>query len=604
MSKKIKDYRITSEVGTGGMGKVYKAVHPDLKTNVILKELSMTGKDFSQRFKREATIMLSLRHDNIAYFNDYFSWEGNRYIVMEYVDGISLSDLIKKRKKIDPHIVLLIMHEVARGLEYAHDKGVLHRDLKPQNILISKSGQVKIIDFGIASFREQEVDGDATKVELTRTGMVMGTPAYMSPEHLSDMKKVTERSDLYSLGIIMYEMLTGERPYDDSFSTQAFTARMKQQYITPGNISRDIPAFFNRIIRNCLRPNPLSRYRNVGVVRRKLEKYIRKLNTEQLNRCIAGYVFQNRMAEDITRMRPLYTSFTASFTESRARSRLLIGSTVTVLILVIVYIFLVSNIYYHVFKRGDTGMVKIQYTLPLPNIKKLPDPEEYPGVYAKRKESAQKELYSFIDRWYRDMLMNFQVRAWLIRLNEKRRQVEAEDVLLTPGNVVALTPDDFTIELGDERTIPDNLVFTSKTLYREAGNYAMKIQFNSKAYWSHFTLAPINRQKEMQVITTPFSATPRSKISFEFDFIDARTGKKVPDVDIYMLRKYRGRYIWVDWEKLSDNKNFLENLYNGESYYFKFDHPDYDTGKSIKVYASKDDRVVNIRMKFLPANKK
>jgi len=600
MAKSIKDYKIVDEIGTGGMGKVYKAVHPDLKTHVILKELSKPSRDFSQRFKREATIMTSLRHDNIAYFNDYFSWEGNMYIVMEYIDGIPLSELIQKRNKIDPHIVLLIMHEVARGLEYAHGKGVLHRDLKPQNILISKRGEVKIIDFGIASFREQAEESDATKLELTRTGMVMGTPAYMSPEHLSDMKKVTERSDIYSLGIIMYEMLTGERPYDDTFSTQAFTARMKQQYITPGNISKDIPAFFNRIIRHCLRANPARRYRNIGVLRKKLEKYIRRLSGDQLNRCISEYVFYKSMAEELSRMRPLYSSFTASFRESQTRKRLLIGSIATVLIMVVGYIFLVSNAYYHVFNRADTGILKIQYTLPLPGIRDLPDSEKYPGVYAEKKEAAEKKLYGFIDRWYKDMLMNFQIRAWLIRLNEKRRQLGVEDVLLTPGNVIALTPDDFKVELGNDRSIPDNLIFTSDTLYRDKGYYAVKIQFNSKAYWTHFTLNPINEQNVTRVITTPFSATPRSRISFEFNFIDLISEKQIPNVDIYMLRKYRGKYIWVDWEKLSDNKRFLENLYNGESYYFKFNHPDYKTGKSIKVYASKDDRVVNIRMKFAP----
>ncbi|HMB20487.1 MAG TPA: hypothetical protein VKQ10_05410, partial [Spirochaetota bacterium] len=227
---------------------------------------------------------------------------------------------------------------------------------------------------------------------------------------------------------------------------------------------------------------------------------------------------------------------------------------------------------------------------------------EYPGVYAEKKEAAEKRLYGFIDRWYRDMLMNFQIRAWLIRLNDKRRQAGVEEIILTPGNVIALTPDDFKIELGDERSIPGDLIFTSNKMYREKGNYAVKIQFNSKAYWTHFTLNPIKEQKKTRVITTPFSATPRSRISFEFNFIDLVSEKQIPGVDIYMLRKYRGRYIWVDWEKLSKNTRFLENLYNGESYYFKFKHPDYKTGKSIKIYASKDDRVVNVRMKFEPEN--
>lgn len=242
---KIKEYQVVKEIGSGGMGKVYLAAHPDLQTQVILKELKETHRDFSERFKREAKIMMSLRHDNIAAFNDFFTSEGKKYIVMEYVDGASLADIIDKKKRIDPAIVLLIMYEVARGLAYSHMKKVLHRDLKPHNILISRKGEVKIIDFGIASSMEEEKPkDDRTVQELTQTGMIMGTPSYMSPEQISDMKQVSEKSDIYSLGVILYEMLTGERLFSNELSTVAMAARLTEGYRAQERTGRSFPVFF------------------------------------------------------------------------------------------------------------------------------------------------------------------------------------------------------------------------------------------------------------------------------------------------------------------------------------------------------------------------
>src|SRR4030042_3689973 len=175
--KKIGKYQIIGKIGTGGMGAVYKAKHPTLKRVVILKQLTLRGStSLIERFKREARIMLDLRYDNIVQVYDHFK-EGNfYYIAMEFVDGIALDRLVHNRRYLSNEAAILIFTEVCKGLKYAHDRHIIHRDIKPANILISKEGEVKITDFGIATSKEDETFG------LTRAGTTLGTPAYMPPE--------------------------------------------------------------------------------------------------------------------------------------------------------------------------------------------------------------------------------------------------------------------------------------------------------------------------------------------------------------------------------------------------------------------------------------
>ena len=148
---KIKEYRLLNVVGEGGMGKVYKAVHPTLNREIILKELKIRDRETRERFLREAKVMLDFRHENIVQFYDHFKEGTSHYIAMEYVKGPALNNLIAQSKKIPIPLALYILYQTALGLHHAHTKGVIHRDIKPHNILISETGEVKIIDFGIAS---------------------------------------------------------------------------------------------------------------------------------------------------------------------------------------------------------------------------------------------------------------------------------------------------------------------------------------------------------------------------------------------------------------------------------------------------------------------
>ena len=174
MGTLVGKYEVTIKIAEGGMGAVFKAKHPTLNRDVILKKLTLKrSASITERFKREARLMIDFSNDNIVQVYDHFKEGNSYYIVMEFVDGIDLGDLIKKKRYLSNEMALLIFYEICKALKYAHDKNVIHRDIKPDNILISKEGEVKLTDFGIATSKDEE------EKELTTAGMTLGTPAYI-----------------------------------------------------------------------------------------------------------------------------------------------------------------------------------------------------------------------------------------------------------------------------------------------------------------------------------------------------------------------------------------------------------------------------------------
>jgi len=202
---------ILEMIGIGGMGVVYKARQPNLDRIVALKILSPdAGADpaFSKRFAQEARSLARLNHPNIVSVYDFGLAGPYYYFVMEYVDGVNLREMTDARK-LEPREALAIIPKICDALQYAHDEGVVHRDIKPENILVDKKGRVKIADFGIAKILAQN-SGPTTR--LTGPQSVMGTPHYMAPEQFERPLEVDHRADIYSLGVVLYEMLTGELP--------------------------------------------------------------------------------------------------------------------------------------------------------------------------------------------------------------------------------------------------------------------------------------------------------------------------------------------------------------------------------------------------------
>jgi predicted Ser/Thr protein kinase len=201
---------VLEQIGHGGMGVVYKARQRDLDRIVALKILRPDiGSDpaFADRFVREARALAKLSHPAIVTVHDFGRKDSLYYFVMEYIDGTNLRDL-ERSGKLTPHLALAIVPRICEALQYAHDQGVVHRDIKPENILLDKEGRVKIADFGLA-----KVLGTAPEAgTLTGAWQVMGTPHYMAPEQMQGAHQVDHRADIYSLGVVIYEMLTGELP--------------------------------------------------------------------------------------------------------------------------------------------------------------------------------------------------------------------------------------------------------------------------------------------------------------------------------------------------------------------------------------------------------
>ncbi len=196
----IGKYKVLELVAQGGMGTVYKALHPSLKREIILKKLSIRGNvSVRERFKREAQILLDLQCPYIVHVFDYFVEGAYHYIALEYVDGMSLDKLIAKQVALPNQIAMVVFLDACYALQYAHSKGIVHRDIKPGNILISRRAAVKLADFGIAS-TDKESEKDTT---LTLSGVSLGTPSYMSPEQFADSKSVDKRADIYSMGVML-----------------------------------------------------------------------------------------------------------------------------------------------------------------------------------------------------------------------------------------------------------------------------------------------------------------------------------------------------------------------------------------------------------------
>lgn len=254
VAKRFPQLEILACLGSGGMGVVYKARQPHLNRVVALKILTPGREEepgFADRFTREAQLLARLNHQHIVTLYDFGKVDGWFYFLMEYVDGVTLRELLHT-KKLSPEQALAIVPKICDALQYAHEHGIVHRDIKPENVLIDQSGHVKIADFGIAKV----IGGESGQPSITRDEQVIGTPHYMAPEQVERPQQVDHRADIYSLGVVFYEMLTGELPLGK---------------FAPPSQRVHVDVRLDEIVLHALEKEPARRYQHAGQVKTDVE---------------------------------------------------------------------------------------------------------------------------------------------------------------------------------------------------------------------------------------------------------------------------------------------------------------------------------------------
>ncbi len=256
VGKTFSGYKIESKLGEGGMGSVFLATQLKLQRKVAIKILApLLSKDKSliERFVREARSLARIDHANIVPVYDMFDAGGMFCIAMGYAGGGTVKGLLRKKRKLSERTVANILMESAQGLHAAFQEGIVHRDIKPDNLLLTERGKVKIADFGLVKATE-DLDN------LTRTGAMMGTPAYMSPEQWKDSRRTDHRSDLYSLGCAAYELLTGKPPYAGPATVNFMKQHVMEKPVPIKNIRRSISGPMADIVMRLLEKEPEKRY--------------------------------------------------------------------------------------------------------------------------------------------------------------------------------------------------------------------------------------------------------------------------------------------------------------------------------------------------------
>ena len=275
--QKINDrYEIIKTIGEGGMANVYLAEDTILERKVAIKVLRgdlSNDEKFIRRFKREALSVSNLSHPNIVEVYDVGEEDGNYYIVMEYIEGKTLKQLLQKRGALTLNEVIDIMTQLTDGLAHAHEAYIIHRDIKPQNIMIEDNGLVKITDFGIAMA--------LNSTQLTQTNSVMGSVHYLPPEQANG-KGSTVKSDIYSLGILMYELLTGSVPFKGDTAVEIALKHMKEKIPSIRKQNPTIPQSVENIVLKATAKNPKNRYDNVRDMYKDLQTALQRDNEKRL----------------------------------------------------------------------------------------------------------------------------------------------------------------------------------------------------------------------------------------------------------------------------------------------------------------------------------
>ncbi|HEX9053025.1 MAG TPA: serine/threonine-protein kinase [Anaeromyxobacter sp.] len=277
MVRKVGTSRIVREIGRGGMGVVYEAFQEELDRPVAVKALDVKlarSKEIVERFRREGRAYAKLRHEAIVQVHDLVEKDDGLYLVTEFVDGADLARVVHKGGALPADCVAVVAARIADALDYVHYNALLHRDVKPANVMVSRDGEVKLMDFGIAK-------GEAD-MSLTRAGMLIGSPSYMAPEVLAGAE-AGPPADVWALGVTLYELLTGEKPFRGRDAEDLFAAIQRGRFRRVRALAPSCPRRLARAVERCLSHAPQQRFKSAGALARALDAIAAGLLPRGLN---------------------------------------------------------------------------------------------------------------------------------------------------------------------------------------------------------------------------------------------------------------------------------------------------------------------------------
>lgn len=282
-------YDQIEKIAVGGMAEIFRGRQKSLDRPVALKRIKPDIRDHKQireRFKREAKFSANLLHQNLAHVYDYRAVDKDLYIIMEFIDGFDLAEVIEQSGILPFDVASMIAVSMLRGLAHIHAHGMVHRDIKPDNIRISVRGEVKIMDFGIAY--------DPGEMQLTKPGILIGSPHYLAPEQIIG-ERPQASSDIFSFAVTYYEMLTGKRPFVESQGESVYSKIQKGSYESPEKINPHIPVFAVKIIQNCLQVSADKRPQSALRVANTLEEYLSRYHSLNFEARIRQFLMEKEI---------------------------------------------------------------------------------------------------------------------------------------------------------------------------------------------------------------------------------------------------------------------------------------------------------------------
>lgn len=516
----IGKYKNCTKIAAGGMGAVYLATHPELKRKVVIKKLTLRngGAAIKERFKREARILSDLSSPYVVRMFDYFTEGRANYIVLEYVEGMSLDRLIEKQTVLPPQLAMLVLQDACLGLKNAHAKGVVHRDIKPGNILMSKRGEIKLADFGIASDeKESEVPAAASNKtivsnttvsgSITMAGSTLGTPAYMSPEQLTDSSTVDARADIYSLGVMLYEMVTGTKPYAGDMAPATVAKIKKGNYIPPRKINKSISPEIASLINKMMRPNPAKRFQSIEPVIARVRKYLKRYDAHAIRVALAQSVISQKAIK--------YPAFEEK--NKKMKRFALAGFAAAAVLCAVGYAWKEGYIHKTILRSWYTP---ISLTMQMP-------------ATASAAADIPAHAFFFVN--------------------------DGDEIPEVPG-----TRRIFASKKNGETS--KNVEYYTKDVYLKPGEYRIKIAEGPYVWWKSISVG-----KEKQVLKLNFLRNASRNLSVHFNAVDSDTSADITDKSNFLILSGNK---WVDVKKVDFSKLTTGTVYKflitNEGYYDEY----------------------------------